>query len=157
MSAPAKQPQLLGSLLAPGNRRNDTGRQLGELCRHAEFLVELEKKLLSRLPENLQAHCRIANYANDTLVLHTDSAAWASKLRYATSIILDIMRQQCGFETLKTVRIRVKPESGPGPETAPVTTDASATAGLIRQVANTITDQDLRNSLLKIARHYRVT
>lgn len=150
MPRPAKQPQLLGSYLTDGKSH------LSSLCQHVDFLAGLEKKLRGQLPEALQSHCKIANYSNETLVLHTDSAVWAARLRYCTPGILRFMQADCGLTALKTVRIKVKPpEQHPPQATRESITLSVPISDFIRQVANSITDEDLRKSLHNIAKHYR--
>lgn len=150
MAQPAKQPQLLGSYLTDGKSR------LSSLCRHIDFLAGLEKKLLDRLPDALQSHCKIANYSHETLILHTDSAVWAARLRYCTPDILRFMQSDCGLTALKTVRVRVKPpEHRPSLPIRGRIKISASTSDFVRQVANSITDKDLRKSLHNIAKHYR--
>lgn len=150
MSRPAKQPLLLGSYLA------DKESHLAMLCQHVEFLADLEKKLLGHLPESLRSHCKIANFSNKTLVLHTDSAVWATRLRYCTPDILRFMQTDCKLVTLKTIRIKVKPAvHQPLQKVREKTLLSPSTSDFIRQVANSLADKDLRKSLHNIARHYR--
>lgn len=130
--------------------------ELGTLCQHAAFLSDIEKNLLSFLGFPLNTHCKLANYANDTVILHSDSPAWAAKLRYNTPLILDLLRTRCRLNTLKTIRIKVNPPVSPA-STLPVKrlTLSPASAEFISQVANSMTDDNLRLSLLKIAKHIK--
>lgn len=152
MPRPAKQPRLFGHYLA------DEETHLAALCRHVEFLTGLEKKLQKQLPEPLRSHCKVANISNKTLVLHTDSAVWAARLRYCTPDILRFMQTGCNLVTLKTIRIKVKPavhQHSHKVQERPLL--SAATSKLVRQAANALTDQDLRKSLHNIARHCRDT
>lgn len=146
------RPSLLVSLF---NRKNS---ELGKLCQHTVFLNELEKSLLRFLDAPLRAHCKIANYNNGTIVLHSDSPAWSAKLRYHTPALLDHLKTQCGLDSLKTIRIKVKPTVSKASSVKPrklILSSSSST--LLRQVADATTDEDLRLSLLRIARHYHKT
>lgn len=147
------KPALLGSLF------NDKNSELGRLCQHTVFLNEVEQSLLRFLDSTLRAHCKIANYHNGTIVLHCDSPAWSTKLRYHTPAILDHLKTQCGLDTLKTVRIRVKPAAGISASVKPGRrlTLSSSSSTLLTQVADATTDDDLRLSLLRIARHSHKT
>ncbi len=133
----------------------DKNSVLGRLCQHADYLVHLEKKLCLFLDSPLNTHCSVANYVNDTLVLHSDSAAWAAKLRYNIPAILNYMKNECNLIALKTIRIKIKlPDNStqPGPvRRKPVISRASAL--FINQTAATMPDDDLRLSLLKLAKH----
>lgn len=128
---------------------------LGKLCQHAEYLSHLEKKLCLFLDSPLNTHCNVANYINDTLVLHSDSAAWAAKLRYNIPVILNFMQNECDLITLKTIRIKIKLSDNstqPGPDRKKPVISRTA-ALLINQAAATITDDELRSSLLKLVKN----
>ena len=128
---------------------------LGRLYLHVRYLTLLEKKLCLFLDSPLNTHCSVANVTNDTLVLHSDSAAWAAKLRYNIPAILNYMQNECNLTTLKTIRIKIKlPENHQRSVPArkkPILSKASA--HFINQAAATMSDDDLRLSLLKLAKH----
>lgn len=135
---------------------NDKDSTLGKLYLHAGFLAHLEKKLCLFLGSPLNTHCSVVNFTDDTLVLHSDSAAWAAKLRYNIPAILNYMQNECNLTTLKTIRIKIKlPDHSRQPESVrrkPVMSKASA--HFINQTAETMSDDDLRLSLLNLAKHY---
>lgn len=129
---------------------------LGRLCQHADFLGVLENRLRLFLDSPLNTHCIVANYYNSTLILHADSAAWASKLRYNTPAILAFMQNECKLKSLKTIRIKVIPASTQHQDNAGRRLSMSAATGnLINQVAATMPDDELRLSLLKLAKHHQ--
>jgi len=86
---------------------------IGRLIQHIEFLKDLEHKLLAFLEPPLNKHCTIANYVNETLILHTDAPVWASRIRYKTPQILLFIIKECGLSELKTIRIKVIPSPLP--------------------------------------------
>lgn len=126
---------------------------LGQLVQHSARLRELEHKLVDHLGPPLDQHCRIANYADTTLTLHTDSPAWAAKLRFITPDILNYMRSRCHLHNIRTVRIRVLlPDSNP--VSAPRHLKLSHTAAdHLRSVALSMTDEGLHQSLLRLSEH----
>jgi hypothetical protein len=128
---------------------------LGRLCQHAEYLAHLDKKLCLFLGSPLNSHYSVANYVNDTLVLHSDSAAWAAKLRYNIPAILSYMQNECNLIALKTIRIKIKlPDNSAQHE--PVKRKpaiSSASALFINQAAALMPDDDLRLSLLKLVKN----
>lgn len=129
---------------------------IGRLMQHIEFLNDLDQKLLSFLVPPLNKHCIIANYANDTLVLHTDAPVWASRIRYNTPQILLFLQNECGLAALKTIRIKVIPAPFPNTRLPDKSWKLEEhTANLIRQTAATITDEPLRQSLQKISDHFQ--
>ena len=133
----------------------DTHSVLGKLCQHAEYLAHLENQLCLFLDSPLNSHCNVANYLNDTLVLHSDSAAWAAKLRYNIPAILNFMQNECNLNTLKTIRIKIKlPDNTTQPvPNRKISAISRAAALLINQSAATMTDNDLRSSLLNLVKN----
>jgi len=129
---------------------------IGRYIQHIEFLQGLEQKLLPFLAPPLNKHCTIANYANDTLVLHTDAPAWASRIRYNTPGILHFLQNECGLAALRTIRIKVMPASIQHARLPDKSWKLDeTTASLIRRSAATITDESLRHSLEKISGHFQ--
>lgn len=148
-----RQPLPIGSLLSDGDS------QLGRLCQHIDNLRNLENKLLAYLDPPLNVHCALANYTNNTIVLHTDSPTWAAKLRFRTPEMLSYMQHECKLETLKTIRIKIIPLTGqldktqPGKTVTRRLTISSISANFINNVAFTMSDIDLRTSLIKLGKH----
>lgn len=66
--------------------------------------------LNSLLDPNLAQHCNFAKLHKDTLVLVVDSAAWATRLRYAIPDILKILVTQPLFQEVKKIRYLVAPQ-----------------------------------------------
>ena len=145
---PSNKPVIFSALL------KDSSRMPGKLCAHVDFLGDLQTRLGHFLESPLNTHCTVANCTNSILVLHADSAAWATKLRYNTPAILAYMQNACDLPSLKTIRIKVIPASKRTQDTTikPLSL-SSASAGFINQVAASMPDDELRLSLLKLAKH----
>jgi len=145
-----KTPTLIRALL-----KTDTSSSvLGNLMQHIDFLRGLEQKLSGFLGPGVSKHCSIANYANNTLVLLTDTPSWASRIRYNTPQILLFLQNECDLGSLKTVRIKVKPVSV-HPDLPPdkkLKLDRH-TASLVRHSASAITDDGLKSLFLKISQY----
>ncbi len=151
MSSIFKRPKSLNEII----NSND---ELTRLYQHIEFLSSLDKTLQEFLPANLKSHCTVANLSNQTLVLHSDAAVWATRLRYLTPEILNFMRTHCNQKSLKTIRIRVNPlQQAPMVNSRQKMTLTKSSADLFKQVANSVTDENLQKSLLNIAKHYHDT
>jgi hypothetical protein len=132
----------------------DNSRLPGRLCAHAGFLSNLQTRLTHYLDSPLDKHVTVANYANGILVLHADTSSWATRLRYNTPAILAHMKNSCDLPDLKTIRIKTMPVSkGTAVATVKPLYLSSASAGFINQVAACMPDDNLRLSLLKLARH----
>lgn len=124
---------------------------LATLYRHVSDLRELQNKLKTKLPSPVCDHFILANINEDTLTLHTDSSAWAARLRFLTPDILSAARQLCRLPPPQTIRIKVVP---PTIETTTIKRSinlSSKNAQLILETANTIADPVLRAALTRLA------
>ena len=127
----------------------DSSDRLSQICNHIEKNRELQTRLRKHLDSPLDQHVTVADYRQQTLVLHTDSAAWAARLRYRTPDVLKVFKS--AIPGIRTIRIKVAPPAAPerAPRRAqPISADS---AGAIRQVADKIGDTALRTALYNIA------
>lgn len=127
----------------------DSSDRLSQICNHIEKINELQIKLGKYLDSRLNQHVVVADYRQKTLVLHTDSAAWAAKLRYNTPDILAAFKGD--LPGIRTIRIKVVPTDTlvkASRHTAKVSPD---TANGIREIADQIEDTALRSTLHSIA------
>jgi len=88
----------------------DPRSALGKLAAGAARRSALLQQVGACLPPELAARVTGANLREDTLVLITDSAAWASRLRYAGPALRDALSRLHAVQARKvTVKVR-----GPG-------------------------------------------
>ncbi len=144
----ANQPSSLLALLTNYQSR------LGNLYEQTQRIQDFKDKLSEHLGSPLNEHCTLANYKNDLIVMHADSPAWATKLRFSTPDIISYMQRECHLNTLKTIRVKVVPTIKKINRTpARRLILSSKSTKLIRNIANSMTDHNLRNSLLKLTKH----
>ncbi len=123
------------------------------LFRRSAELQVFQEKLKAKLPPLLRDHFILANVDKTTLTIHTDSPAWAARLRFQTPDILAHTRVICSPCSPKTIRIKVVlPENKPERERVKVNLSPK-NAQLIRETAESITDPVLRNALIRLSRH----
>ncbi len=135
------------------NLLRDNGSRLATLYQRSSELQIFHEKLKAKLHPPLCDHFILANIDHNTLTVHTDSPAWAARLRFKTADILDYARKLCAPISLRTMRIKVVP-----PERHPKTTKRAVklsrkNARLILETANSITDPALRAALTRLSRH----
>jgi len=142
------------------NQLISSSKQLNNLYTHAKNIYALNEKLHNHLAPSLASHCTVANYSDTTLTVYADTSAWASRLRYCIPDILDYARHQCGLTSLKSVRINVSPSQKITNQSGLTTTSLARKASLsknsaefMRNVAISITDPALRESILKISKN----
>ena len=124
--------------------------RLSQICNHTEKIKELQIKLCKNLDSPLNKHVVVADYQQKTLVLHTNSASWAARLRYMAPEILSFF--QADMPGLSTIRVKVVlPDPPHQTSLRPVTVSPDTVDG-IRQVADKIADPALRSTLSGIAK-----
>jgi hypothetical protein len=77
-----------------------------DLERRVQATVELADRVRGALPEPEKAHVISASYRATTLVILADSAAWASRIRYAQEQLLDRLRTQ-GETQVTKLKVKV--------------------------------------------------
>jgi len=139
-----------------------SNKQLNNLYTHAKNICVLNEKLHNYLTPTLSSHCSIANYSANTLIVNADTSAWASKLRNRIPDILAYARHECGLNKLITVRIKVSPKQNntfqsnlPSNVSTRKASLSIKSAEFIKNVATSIQDPALRDSILKISKNTR--
>ncbi|VAW89150.1 hypothetical protein MNBD_GAMMA17-2197 [hydrothermal vent metagenome] len=125
--------------------------QLRRLTQFSSQLTELSALTQSCLPPLLQGHCQAINVRGKTLILQTESPAWASQLRfYMPAMLSTLTHHQCNY--IKEIHIRIKPVSAQSPaNTRHKMNISSQSAILITSLAETTPYSQLRQSLLRLA------
>ena len=127
------------------------GNPLAEACHRSLDLLSLQAAIRAELGPPLDEHLFVAPSSPGTLLVFTDSPAWAARLRYLTARILAAAngRAGAGFKTLRIrthPSLRADPDPGPGPAVPP------AASRLLASVAEGIDDPALRAVLLRLSR-----
>ena len=130
-----------------------SGNTLAFILAHAAHLARIQAQLRAGLPDALAHHVIVANTDDSTLFIHTDSPAWAARLRYQIPVILDLVKEKCALASIHNVRIKVKipAEESVSPAREPVLSEKARRTLL--QTAESTDDPDLQASLRRLARH----
>lgn len=116
-------------------------------------LIKLQESLRHEIGTPLGEHLYLANFSQDSIIIFTDSPAWAAKLRFKTTRILEIAKNITGLTRLKTVRIRIDPGLITDRENEKPAAISFATSELLRKVADNINDTDLQRSLVRLSQN----
>ncbi|MDH3400160.1 MAG: DUF721 domain-containing protein [Chromatiales bacterium] len=104
----AREPRNLADLLS------DPGSALGRMVAGAAKRKSLIMQVKSCIDPELSEHLIGVNVKDDTLILLSDSAAWATRLRYAGPALCKQLSEQ--FElTLHKVHVKVRAPEQAGP------------------------------------------
>lgn len=132
------------------------GSSPGELSKIHERIHRIsvcQEKLRSELGPPLSEHLNVANFSHDTLTLHTDNPAWASRLRFNIRTILNVAKQKCGLNELKSVRIKVVIRNSDAKPLNRSLSMSENTAKMIGKTIDSINDDKLRSSLSNLSKH----
>ncbi len=83
---------------------------LYQLHQHGQFIQQLQQVLQGDLPAPLNQHCYIANLRDKILVIHTDSALWATRLRYLVPDLLTQWQRDSKIPPFEKIVVKVRPQ-----------------------------------------------
>ncbi|MEE4245450.1 MAG: DciA family protein [Kangiellaceae bacterium] len=72
-------------------------------------IKQLEQIVKAKLDPKLREHCSIINYRDNIIVIATQSANWATRLKYQLPELLSQLRSS-GFPGLKSIDVLVQPD-----------------------------------------------
>ena len=126
---------------------------LAQLQNRAAQLQYYHEQIKSILPPPLEDHFKLANVDKNYLTLHTDSPAWAARLRFKTPDILKRIQALCDTNPPKSIRIKVIPPASTSKKPGPKPKLSDANANLIHKTAETIKDPKLRDALYRLSKN----
>jgi hypothetical protein len=144
MNQPLKINKLLGSGI------------LASLLARSRELRRLDILLAELLPAPLNAHCRILSIRNSILVLAADSPVWAARLRFHAPQLEKHLAEHLAGKR-QTIHVRVRPpETDLPPEPhKPVIPLGRQGKSALHQVAQSVSDPELKTALLRLANRDR--
>ena len=124
------------------------------LINHTKHLVKLNRIVQRQLTYSLQPHCKVANYRENTLYLHVDSAAWATRLRFNIPQLTEQLKKTKEFKELQSIRIHqgkqpINKENKQKPINIRLSKD---TAEQLNCLADNVTDEKLASALKRLAK-----
>ncbi len=130
---------------------------LNTLLAKIQQLNSLQQLLSDALDVKLAKHCQVANLENGSLIVLTDSAIWATQLRFQTGDLLAKLRQHPLLYHLKNISCITRPARVMPiqPVAIPMRLLSLHTSELIKNAANTIQHSKLKKAMNKIAEHVR--
>ena len=123
-----------------------------------KLLHRLTLSLRMQLPEALARHCWVASLDNRTLTIITDDPGQASLLRYQQYEILKQLNQELGLaskEYLNRLKIKIRKAVNQPKRPGPAKPLSEQGARHIRECAEHMQDDDLKEALHHLARQNR--
>jgi hypothetical protein len=120
------------------------------LLRHIDTLFKTSQSLL------IGQHCHIINMRDKTLVIQTDSAAWANRLRYMIPDFLEFWHSHKQLNVIEITHIDIKIGIDQSIEKCPIQQQklpkiSAHSALLLRQLADSTAHPELKSVLLSLA------
>jgi hypothetical protein len=143
-----------GSIPTVGEVLRHPAGVLGQLMAQAGQLNRLSQIFHAYLPPHLRDHAVLVRLDAEGWEVQTDSASWATRLRYALPTIRQALGQQVGV-ALPKPRIRVVPAATPAQTQRPRLTLTRHNAEVLETAARTLTDPRLGAALRRLAAHGR--
>ncbi len=117
--------------------------------------LEQQKKLLHHLqavlPEALAAQVRHCLVKDHKLLVYTDSAVWASQLRFYNKIILASVAP-LSKQSVDTLQIKIMESlTGGGRPSRKANIPSASTIAVIRTSGLTVSDNQLKQAMLKLS------
>ncbi|MFU8797515.1 MAG: DUF721 domain-containing protein [Gammaproteobacteria bacterium] len=134
-------------------RQNSKG-PLGVFSQKIALLDSLTALLKKNLPSPLQKHCQVANLRDNCLIIMTDSAAWATQIRFLTPDLLKCLKQTPELYNLRTLEFYVDPAIDNTPPEIFIKREplSANNIQLLQRVGN-MRDDELGKALRKMAEH----
>ncbi|MEE2729211.1 MAG: DciA family protein [Pseudomonadota bacterium] len=128
-------------------------QEVKSLTENSLQIAELNHILATALPAKLAQFCSIGSYRNGALILEARTGSAATQLKFMQPQIFGKLKKSSKFRALQNINIRI---AAPQPKLdrhyirrAPVVSAQNRT--LIRQTADTLSDQNLASSMRKLA------
>ena len=125
--------------------------RLARLLRRAVAHGQVDADFQACLPFELRGHCHLAGFRDARVLLHVDSSAWATRLRYA---LPEMTERSDLLRSAETVRVKVRPPvSSPPQRQLPRPHLSSSAAQVLLDCSQHLQDRRLATSLQRLARH----
>ena len=129
--------------------------RLKQLKDETDRLRELDARLKCHVQEPLSGHMKLATIRDGCLVIHTDSPAWAARLRFKTPEILTSLADDGEFPPIRSVRIRSMTDEEPPPPASKRPSISPDSADALAAQAAFIDDDEVRGALLRLVGRVR--
>lgn len=119
--------------------------------------IQSANKILARiLPDDLKKHCVVANIRFTIITLTSDSATWATHLRYYHQPILDALHKNENFTHVRSIQHRIQPQRLKQTKPARTLTMSRQVSQSIQACAESVKNTKLKDALLKLAKNAAV-
>lgn len=140
-------------LIFSSQSQGSTGKTLTDLISRARLHGEAEAFVMSAVPEELVEGTRFVSCQDGELILSTDTASKATRLRFRQHEIMEAVRANELFRYVWKLKIKVSPSRFDQRRKPKKTRLSKENARLLQEEAGHTKDKALREVLEKLARH----
>lgn len=126
-----------------------------QITEKKQLLEKLNATILPLLPNVSRSHIKSCSYNEQTqeLILIVDSPVWAARLRTQHKTIISTLKKELKFPVNSfKIKFQQPVKNKPKPKKAPLFISTQA-ADRLRQTANALEDEDLKESLIQLSKH----
>lgn len=130
--------------------------KLSPLISQAKRITQINIILNQSLDYEIAKHVQVSNIHNNQLRLIVDSAAWATRLRYKQSEIINRFKNFAITKSINAIHIKISPSNNPVSEKPKRHNNiklSKSSAELMAREIEVIDDENLKNALIRITRH----
>lgn len=124
---------------------------LSSIIHKAQQLNSLTKILHQFLESDCTPYCRVANYANEILVIEINNATWATQIRYRIPELLGKLKQMEPLHDLKKIEWYIQPVVSSVPDNKQSLSLTKENQVLLQETAESIPTKSLKSALLRLA------
>ena len=131
-------------------------QKLAPLISEAKRLTQIKIILNQALDHELAKHIQVSRLENNQLRLIVDSPAWATRLRYKQTEIINRFQNYAITKIITSIHIKINPETTFQPKTKNKKNTISLSAESAHQMLDeieAISDSGLKDALIRITRH----
>ncbi len=135
---------------------NKENTLLAKLFHKADVLQQLDTDITSLLPPAIAGKAKVANISRYEVVIHITTAALLTRLRLQQRQVMQKINQRYAWAQIEKVTIKVRPEkihAKDHPKEKPHRSEKIARD--VEAAANQCSNNELKASLNKLARHIR--
>ena len=139
-----------------GEQLGNAKGQLSRLLAQADKLAELNRIMNAYLPPHFQGHATLAVLTPDCWIVHTDSSAWSTRLRYVLPSLQRQLSDHLQTEVPR-LKVRVRPAADLLRKPTPVRrlTVSDETVATLEVAARNLSDPRLSMAMQRLAEHAR--
>ena len=144
------------SIPSVGERLQNVKGQLSRLLVHADKLAELNRIIIAYLPPHFHGHVTLATLTPDCWIIHTDSSAWLTRMRYVLPSLQRQLSDHLQTEVPR-LKVRVRPVADFVRKPAPVRrlTVSDEAVATLEVAARNLNDPRLSMAMQRLADHAR--